>query len=235
MSTTPDKKGMKSKASEKDPKGSESSNSEFETLIFTYGKASNIVKFKETAFNFCLKELGQVSRVIRDTRRYLPPVVPDPEGNNPFSAANDPFGAKKAAYLRQVSNREDSLAELASKEPQLFAHIWGNRSKESREQVEKIQQQKMDVLGNLMFVDPDGDLVALDADGNPPAGSVRVMEAWEEVFGQDVLSLIRRINTTHLAPDTGVVEVNQEQTKIRYENLRQFPQESVLDYKRRML
>ena len=59
------------------------------------------------------------------------------------------------------------------------------------------------------------------------------MEAWEEVFGQDVLSLIRRINTTHLAPDTGVVEVNQEQTKIRYENLRQFPQESVLDYKRR--
>ena len=84
-----------------------------------------------------------------------------------------------------------------------------------------------------MYVDAAGDPVALGADGAVPAGAVRVMETWEDIFGQDVLSLVRRINTTHLAPDTGVVEVNQEQTKIRFENLKQYPQESVLDYKRR--
>ena len=91
----------------------------------------------------------------------------------------------------------------------------------------------MDYYGNLMYTDAAGDHVNLDANGVPPAGAVRVMEVWEDIFGQDVLSLVRRINTTHLAPDTGVVEVNQEQTKIRYENLKQYPQESVLDYKRR--
>ena len=58
-----------------------------------------------------------VARVIRDGERYHPPAVPDPIGNNPFSAANDPHGAKKAAYLRQISNREDSIAELCGKEP----------------------------------------------------------------------------------------------------------------------
>jgi len=46
---------------------------------------------------------------------------------------------KKTAYLRQISNIEDALTDLKSKEPQLFAHIWGNMSKESRAQVEKIQ------------------------------------------------------------------------------------------------
>jgi hypothetical protein len=233
MSSASDKKSTKTKSFEKDVKGSDHANPDFETLNFTYGKASNIVKFKETAFNYCLKQLGQVSRVIRDTKRYIPPAIPDPQGNNPFSAANDPFGAKKAAYLRQVSNFEDAIHELQSKEPQLFAHLWGNMSKESRSQVEKIQQHKMDYEGNLMYVDAAGDPVALGADGAVPAGAVKVMEVWEHIFGQDVLSLIRRINTTHLTPDTGVIEVNQEQTKIRYESLKQFPQESVLDYKRR--
>jgi len=84
-----------------------------------------------------------------------------------------------------------------------------------------------------MYTDAAGDHVNLDANGVPLAGAVRVMEVWEDIFGQDILSLVWRINTTHLAPDTGVIEISQEQTKIRYENLKQNPQESVLDYKRR--
>ena len=148
MSTAADKRTAKSKSSDKEPKGIELASSDFEILNFTYGKASNIVRFKETAFNFCLKELGQVARVIRDSRRYIPPEVPDPEGNNPFSAGHDPHGAKKAAYLRQISNREDALADLKSKEPQLFAHIWSNMSKESRAQVEKIQQQMQIIMAS---------------------------------------------------------------------------------------
>ena len=102
-----------------------------------------------------------------------------------------------------------------------------------RAQVEKIQQQKANYSGELMYIDNVGAPVQIGEDGAVPPGAIKVPEVWEDIFGQDVLSLIRRINTTHLAPDTGVVEVNQEQTKIRYENLKQYPQESVLDYKRR--
>ena len=59
-------------------------------------------------------------------------------------------------------------------------------------------------------------------------------ESWKygKKFLVKMLSLVRRFKTTHIAPDAVVVEVKQEQTKIRYENLKQ-PQESVLDYKRR--
>jgi len=147
MSTAADKKTAKSKSSDREPKGIEQAYRDFETLNFTYGKASNIVRFKDTAFNICLKELGQVARVIRNTHRHIPPNIPDPEGNNPFSVAHESHGAKKTAYLRQISNREHTLAELRSKEPQLFAHIWGNMSKESRAQVERTQQQAMDYYG----------------------------------------------------------------------------------------
>ena len=96
MSTAADKKTANSNCSDKEPKGIEQANRDFETLNFTYGKASNIVRFKDTAFNFCLEELGRVARVIRDTRRHIPPNIPDPEGNKPFTA-HDPHGAKKAA------------------------------------------------------------------------------------------------------------------------------------------
>ena len=39
--------------------------------------------------------------------------------------------------------------------------------------------------------------------------------------------------TSHLVADTGIIELNQETTRIRYENLKQYPNEQVLDYKRR--
>jgi len=56
MSTAADKRAAKSKNSDKEPKGIEQASSDFEILNFTYGKASNIVRFKETAFNVCLKD-----------------------------------------------------------------------------------------------------------------------------------------------------------------------------------
>ena len=74
MSTAADKKVAKSKSSDKEPKGIEIASSDVEILNFTNGKAVNIVRFKETVFNLCLKELGQVARVIRDSRRYIFPL-----------------------------------------------------------------------------------------------------------------------------------------------------------------
>ena len=103
---------------------------------------------------------------------------------NPFSAGHDPHGAKKAAYLRQISNREDALAYLKSKEPQLFAHIWSNMSKETRAQVEKIQQQKADYSGELMYVDNVGAPVQIGEDGAVSPGAIKVpeVELWSWDF-----------------------------------------------------
>ena len=60
------------------------------------------------------------------------------------------------------------------------------------------------------------------------AGSTNVMEVWDQVFGNDSLSLIRRIDTSNLVPDTGIIDLNQETTNIYYENLKQYPNEHVL-------
>jgi hypothetical protein len=151
------------------------------------------------SFHILSQETGMVARVIRDGQRYHPPAIPDPVGNNPFTAGNDPNGAKKG-YLRQISYREDLIAELRAKEPKLFSHLWGNLSKESRTQVERLQQQRMDHCGELMFVDAAGD----PCNGNDP-GAVQIMEVWDEVFGNDVLSLIRRKDTHHILPQTLVL------------------------------
>jgi hypothetical protein len=218
----------KDKASKISTGKEELHNKDFEVLRFNPGRATNVVKFKDTAFTFCTRELGSVARVIKDGVRYIPPEISEPAGNNPFSAANDPSGSKKTIFLKKVSNREDEISNLQTKEPQLFAHLWTNISKESQEQIQLVTQQAMNFEGDLMFIDEHG----APCDANEPT-AVRVMEDWDEVFGRDVLSLMRRINTTHLAPDTGVRIVDQESTKMRYETTRQFPQESILEYKRR--
>jgi len=218
----------KEKASKASTEKEELHNKDFEVLRFNPGRATNVVKFKDTAFNFCTRELGSVARVIKDGVRYIPLEIPQPAGNNPFSAANDPSGSKKTIFLKKVSNREDEISNLQTKEPQLFAHLWTNISKESQEQIQLVSQQAMNFEGELMFVDEHG----APCDANE-ATAVSVMEDWNKVFGRDVLSLMRRINKTHLAPDTGVRIVDQESTKVRYETTRQFPQESILEYKRR--
>ena len=76
----------------------------------------------------CLTFLSEGTRTSRESHQrlktlYIPPEEPDLEGNSPFNAGHDLHGAKKAAYLRQISNREDALADLKSKESQLFSHI----------------------------------------------------------------------------------------------------------------
>jgi len=202
-------------------------NEDFEVLNFYPGKSTNIVRFKESAFDYLNKELGAVARVIKDCIRYEPPLIEDPVAHA-FTAANDPFGSKKASYLGKISNREDAIAVLQSKESQLFSHLWNNLSKESKAQVERVQQQQAQSDGVLVYVDVNGDECE-----EHDVGARAKMETWDEVYGSDALSLIRRINTTHLSPDTGVNGLNEEQTRMRYERLHQYSGETILDFKRR--
>ena len=64
-----------------------------------------------------------VAKVIRDGERYYPPADPDPVGNNAFTAANNPHGARKL-HFNAKSPIEDAMAELHGKEPKFFAHLW---------------------------------------------------------------------------------------------------------------
>jgi hypothetical protein len=194
MSKTKDLKKNDKTSGDKAIKVVDPINNEFEVLSFNYGKATNIIKFKESSFNYCLKELGPIARIIKDARRPIPDPIPAPANANAFNNTHDPFGSLKAAYLRRVSNREDFINELSLKEPQLFAHLWNNISKESRIQIERIQQQSMNFEGELEYLDRDGNVTLANDDG-----AIRKMEVWDHIFGKDVLSLVRRINTTHLA------------------------------------
>ena len=83
-----------------------------------------------------------VARLIRDRECYYPPAVPESPvaGHNAFFASNDPHGAKKSSFLRQISNGEDTIEELNRKEPKLLEHLWGNIFKESHTQVERMKQ-----------------------------------------------------------------------------------------------
>ena len=52
-----------------------------------------------------------------------------------------------------------------------MAHLWGNMSKESRTQVERLSQQSMDNNGELMFVGATGAICNENDDG-----ATKVME-----------------------------------------------------------
>ena len=65
MSKSDKKASAKASSVEKNDGKTDPVNTEFDVLSYTYGKSTNISKFKETAFTFCLKELRVVARVIR--------------------------------------------------------------------------------------------------------------------------------------------------------------------------
>jgi hypothetical protein len=192
---------------------------DFEYLLYSNGRSSNIVKFRETAFNFVLRELGNVARLILTGTRYEPPAIPDPPEE--FDQTNDPFGNREKIYLRKVQNREDEVLSMRNKEPQVYAYLWGNLSKESREQVQRKFYPVLDANG-----DPE-----LDGYGNPLMDN-----DWDNVKeNTDPVRLMKRIIDTHLAPDTGVAPVNRNASKRRYEGIRQGQQEPLLDLKQRFV
>jgi hypothetical protein len=99
----------------------------FPVLTISPDRTSNVVKFKERAYEHISKELGSISRVIISGRRYTPPEIPVPPANA-FNTANDPSGAKKTAYSRSIENRVDEINDLKKKETQLFFYIWPRQS-----------------------------------------------------------------------------------------------------------
>jgi hypothetical protein len=203
-------------------------NSSFDVLKFSYGKATNVAEFKETAFEYNLRVLGAVAHVIKTGTRFVPKPVPGINDPNAFTAANDPHGFKQAAAQKQITQREGVIMSLQEKEYLLWGALWSNISKESRSQIESATLQAMDDDGNLLWVDVNG----VDCPANQ-VGAKPKPDIFTDSFGSDCVSLMRRINMTHLSPDSGVKGVDQELTHMRFERLSMSKDENLLEYKRR--
>ena len=130
---------------------------------------------------------------------FRPPHVIRPSSADAFSDTNDPFGDKKNAFNHQISERVKILSQLPDKEFKLFHHLWGDCSRESQYQIALIRQQCMDDENNLIYINDLGQIIdALHITARPK------YEDWEQILVLgDVLSLVRRINTSHLSPDDG--------------------------------
>jgi hypothetical protein len=190
------------------------SNPAFELLSFSYGRATNVVSWKDSAFIFCGRIVGPVARVIKEQKLYRPPIVPKPSSIHAFDEENDPWGDLKKDYLHSVSERRKLLSELPDKEVKLFNHLWSNCSKDSQDQIQRISQQSTSPEGVLQFINDVGIIVETET-------ANKSMEVWDNIFIEgNVLSLIRRINSSHLSPDDGSDAEKRYHTVKRYEALK---------------
>jgi hypothetical protein len=92
-------------------------NTQFDVLRFQFGRANNVVAFKESAYLFASKYIGASSLVIKEETRFVPDDVqmpPNINGVNAFEPVNDPYGFTKHRYIRELTERQKILTELAS-------------------------------------------------------------------------------------------------------------------------
>ena len=223
------KSNSNKKSSHSETTKSDEFNNSFEVLRFSQSKATNVVSFKESAFVFCSRQVGSVARVIKECRLFQPPPIISPTSIDAFSEENDPFGEHKRRFHHSISERCKILAELPDKEFKLFNHIWGNCSKESQEQIIRVRQQCLDAEGLPSFINHLSEPCEAGAQGARPS-----YEDWDTIqVSGDVLSLIRRINSSHLSPDDGSDAEKRYHTTKRHESLKMASTESLLDFKRR--
>ena len=152
-----------------------------------------------------------------------------PSSPTAFSDENDPFGDKRHAFNHQISERVKLLSQLPDKEFKLFHHLWGNCSRESQQQIAILRQQSMDEDNNLIFINNLDQITdVLDPAARPK------YEDWEQILILgDILSLVRRINTSHLSPDDGSDAEKRYNTIKRHEALKMTSSENLLEFKRR--
>jgi hypothetical protein len=111
-------------------------NKNFKVLNFAYESATNVVSFKESAYNYAIKEYGQASLVIIQERLYtVPPPVRPPNvgGESPFSQTNDPDGIKKEFFFRQLAETARLQFDINRQSSRIYGLLWSNCSRQSQE------------------------------------------------------------------------------------------------------
>jgi len=192
-------------------------NENFEYLRFAGGKSPNIQAFLDTASEWALKTHGDVGIMIKTLKRFTLPDIDLPDV--PYSNLNDPFKVKRTELKITIENRIKRIESAKMQESKLYGDLWANMSTESRECVQDLMVPRYDAQG-----DP-----CLDADGE-----VIMHNDWLDVARTcDPLRLLERIRETHLAPNTGLIEMDQLKAQEDLEGIRQGPNESLASYKKR--
>lgn len=193
----------------------------FQVLRFGYGSPTNVVLFKESAYDFCCKHVGDSAQIIRTTEYYVPPEIP--------ALAEGADADAIDAHRYETRERIKHINELRREERKLYSYIWCNCSKESQEQIARHPLQAMTRDGVLRFQNADGAEVAADAVGAQP-----VMEDWENIrTSANVLSLIRRINETHIIQPVGVAIFREQMARDHLHNVKMHVSETIINYKQR--
>lgn len=210
-------------------------NKAFKTLYFKMNQPTNIVAFKESAYAYSIQVVGRVANVIQTERLYkvekpcIPIAVNDPE-KSAFHKSNDPHGILKKQYEIELTEFVKHCKELRSLEVKLFGMIWSNCSASSQERIQNYRLQAMNSTTNeLQFIDENGNSCAQ----HHPNAKIEY-EEWDNVFiSCNVLSLVRRINATHMTSSSGVDVIKQEATQLQYESIRMGASETLENFRKR--
>jgi len=177
-------------------------------------------------------DIGRVAIVIptSETYRFPRPEIPaNMNGQSPFHPINDPYGIARTEYTEAYKEYVRISRECKTGEQLLYALLWCNCSRASKEKIESYQLQKMDQDYNLIFVNEDGVLCMEDDEGASPS-----YELWQEVkLSQDVLSLVRRIKATHFIQNSGVSKLDKVTAERRYNSIVMESREDLLSYANR--
>ena len=108
--------------------------------VLQYGKTNNWSKFKESMSTYALREFGEMGKLFESADAEFPD-IPDVEdyGDDEYAAEDaGPVGRRgtlQRMYLKACERRERKIEERKSREPALFATIFGQLSEESKDKV----------------------------------------------------------------------------------------------------
>jgi len=104
-----------------------------EIPVLKYGPANNFSKFKEAVSKTALKNYGQLGKMIKLGKYY----VPEEPLSTDYDFVNDPMGVKKAAYLEDMKEYRKEIMKMRNERPKLYALILQYLSDESLEEIKR--------------------------------------------------------------------------------------------------
>ena len=104
-----------------------------EIPVLKYGPANNFSKFKEAISKSALKNYGQLGKLIKLGKYY----VPEEPLSTDYDFINDPLGVNKAAYLEDMKEYRKEIMKMRNERPKLYALILQYLSDESLEEIKR--------------------------------------------------------------------------------------------------
>ena len=90
-----------------------------EIPVLKYGPANNFSKFKEAVSKTALKNYGQLGKLIKLGKYY----VPEEPLSTDYDFVNDPLGVNKAAYLEDMKEYRKELMKMRNERPKLYTSL----------------------------------------------------------------------------------------------------------------